>query len=226
MKQQVKKFFSFFNKTWLLFSLKSKEITGSTFYFTRFSIAPNNLLKIIGTTISRVQLNITGNNNTVECNNAYVAGTTITIEGSNNKITLAPGVMLRDSSITLRGENCSIIIGDRTTFGGVRMVNVGKQNAITIGSDCLFSDNIELWASDTHSILNEAGEFINPERPINIGNKVWVGSKVIILKGITIADGSIIGMGSVVTKDVPAGVISAGYPNKTIKENISWKLDY
>ena len=100
----------------------------------------------------------------------------------------------------------------------------GEHNAIKIGEDCLFADQIELWASDSHTIYNKEDEIINKEKPVIIGNKVWVGSRVIILKGITIADGSIIGMGSLVVNDVPATCVSVGSPNRVIKENIRWVL--
>lgn len=39
-----------------------------------------------------------------------------------------------------------------------------------------------------------------------------------ILKGVKIGRGSIIGACSVVTKDIPAGVIAAGVPCKVIRE--------
>ena len=50
---------------------------------------------------------------------------------------------------------------------------------------------------------------------------------------MSIGDGSIIGAGSVVTKDIPAGVIAAGVPCKVIREitdddileDIKWYLE-
>jgi len=95
-----------------------------------------------------------------------------------------------------------------------------------IGQDCLFADFIELWASDTHSIFNTDNEKINPEMSVTIGDRVWVGSHVIILKGVSINNDSVIGMGTLVTKNVPSNTINVGSPNRTIKEGISWKLDY
>jgi acetyltransferase-like isoleucine patch superfamily enzyme len=106
------------------------------------------------------------------------------------------------------------------------MVNVGENNTIAIGEHCLFSDHIEIWASDTHSIYNEKNEKLNIEKPVIIGSNVWVGSRVIILKGIEIGEGAIIGMGTVVTKNVPSKTISVGSPNKVIKENIRWENEY
>ena len=51
-------------------------------------------------------------------------------------------------------------------------------------------------------------------KPILIGNNVWVGGKVFIKSGITIGDNVIIGANSVVTKDVPSGMIAYGNPAK------------
>lgn len=55
------------------------------------------------------------------------------------------------------------------------------------------------------------------ERPVTIGNDVWIGDRVIILPGVTVGDGSILGAGAVVTHDVPAYAIVAGVPAKVIK---------
>ena len=54
-------------------------------------------------------------------------------------------------------------------------------------------------------------------RPVTIGENVWIGSGAIILPGVTIGDDSIIGAGSVVTKDIPAGVTAVGNPCKVLR---------
>ena len=55
------------------------------------------------------------------------------------------------------------------------------------------------------------------EKPVVIGNDVFIGAKSIILKGVTIGENSVIGAGSVVTKSVPANQIWAGNPAKFIR---------
>lgn len=55
------------------------------------------------------------------------------------------------------------------------------------------------------------------ERPVTVGNDVWIGDRVVILPGVHIGDGSIIAAGAVVTHDVPAYTIVGGVPAKVIK---------
>lgn len=143
--------------------------------------------------------------------------------GERNRIYLADSVYLGHVNIQIRGNDCAITIGHDSYFNGGRMVAAGKANYIEIGEECLFSDNIEIWASDTHDIYDEKGETINAPRPIRIGNKVWVGSGVVVLKGVTVGDGAVIGMGTMVTGDVEARcVVVNSMEMKTVRRNVEW----
>jgi acetyltransferase-like isoleucine patch superfamily enzyme len=51
-----------------------------------------------------------------------------------------------------------------------------------------------------------------------LGRRAKVGANVTILPGVTVGDNSLIGAGSVVTRDVPRGVIVAGAPAKVLRE--------
>ncbi|MGI9350917.1 MAG: polysaccharide biosynthesis/export family protein [Rhizobiaceae bacterium] len=53
-----------------------------------------------------------------------------------------------------------------------------------------------------------------------IGKRCFIGARSIIMPGITVHDGSIVGAGSVVTKDVPSGVVVAGNPAKIVAQDI------
>lgn len=159
-------------------------------------------------------------------NGGELIDSVIIIKGNNNNVTIEKGVKLRKAKIIIRGENCSLTIGEETTFGGIRIVNVGKNNAITIGNKCLFADNVEIWASDTHSIYDINGNFINPELPVTIGDNVWIGSNVKILKGVSISDGAIVGMNTLVTKNIAGRTLNIGSPNRCIREEVSWTLKY
>lgn len=54
--------------------------------------------------------------------------------------------------------------------------------------------------------------------PITVGNNVWIGANVSVLPGVTIGNNVVIGAGSVVTKDIPDGVLAAGNPCRVIRE--------
>lgn len=60
------------------------------------------------------------------------------------------------------------------------------------------------------------GVFDN-ERPVKIGNDVWIGSCVFIKGGVTIGDGAIVAAHSCVVKDVPPYAIVGGVPARVIK---------
>ena len=49
------------------------------------------------------------------------------------------------------------------------------------------------------------------------GENLWVGGNTVINPGVTIGDNGVIGSGSVVTKDIPSGVIAAGNPCRVLR---------
>jgi len=198
----------------------------SFFYLSKFSVHSNNNLYFSHSKILNTKFFIKGRRNYISAEESLISGCQINISGEGNKLVLEEGVKLRNAIIHIRGKNCIIRIGKETSTGGIRIVNVGTDNTIEIGEGCLFADFIEIWASDTHSILDENDKVINQEKPIKIGNNVWVGSHVKILKGVTIEDWAIIGMGALVVSDVPKNSISIGFPNKVIKNNVKWTLEY
>ena len=55
-------------------------------------------------------------------------------------------------------------------------------------------------------------------KPVEIGSDVWVGGGALILPGVRIGSRTVIGAGSVVTRDIPDGVLAAGNPCRVIRE--------
>ena len=47
---------------------------------------------------------------------------------------------------------------------------------------------------------------------------VWFGGGVIVCAGVTVGDNTVVGAGSVVTRDLPAGVLAAGNPARVIRK--------
>lgn len=55
-------------------------------------------------------------------------------------------------------------------------------------------------------------------KPITIGSSVWIGGSTVVNPGVTIGDNVVIGSGSVVTRDIPSGVVAAGNPCRVLRE--------
>jgi len=75
--------------------------------------------------------------------------------------------------------------------------------------------------------LYTAGHPVDPEvrntllefgKPITIGDSVWIGGNTVVNPGVTIGSQVVIGSGSVVTKDIPGGVIAVGNPCRVLRE--------
>lgn len=85
---------------------------------------------------------------------------------------------------------------------------------VMMGPECyIYSYNHNTQRTDIPMDQQGIGE----ERPVEIGNDVWIGSRVTILPGVHIGDGAIIGASAVVTKDVPNYAVVGGNPAKVIK---------
>jgi putative colanic acid biosynthesis acetyltransferase WcaF len=53
-------------------------------------------------------------------------------------------------------------------------------------------------------------------KPIVIESAAWIGARAVVLPGVTVRRGAVVAAGSVVTKDVPSGVIVGGSPCRVI----------
>ena len=126
------------------------------------------------------------------------------------------------------GEGLYVIPPIYANFG-LTNVHVGKNvvfnfnttlvddGEIFIGDDCMIGPGCNL-ATSIHPISPRLRRHkLQYNKPIHIGNNVWLGAGVTVLPGITVGDNAIIGAGSVVTKDVPANAIVAGNPAHLIR---------
>ena len=53
--------------------------------------------------------------------------------------------------------------------------------------------------------------------PITIGDNVWLGGAVVVCPGVTIGRDTVVGAGSVVTRDLPPGVLAVGNPARVVR---------
>lgn len=107
-------------------------------------------------------------------------------------------------------------VGDRVYANfNLTLVDDGE---IRIGDGVMFGPNVTVTTAG-HPVLPElrrvAAQF---NLPVTIGDNVWIGSGVQIMPGVTIGDDTVIGAGSVVTRDIPAGVVAVGTPCRVVRE--------
>ena len=127
------------------------------------------------------------------------------------------------------GEGCYIEPPLHSNWGG-RHCHLGKNvyanfnltlvddTHIYIGDYTMLGPNVVI-ATAGHPILPELREMgYQYNAPVKIGKNCWLGAGVIVLPGITIGDNTVIGAGSVVTKDIPSGVVAVGNPCRVLRE--------
>ena len=95
------------------------------------------------------------------------------------------------------------------------MLDVGK---IKIGDDALVGPCVSFYTAGhpIHPLSRTLGYEYGI--PITVGDRVWIGGNSVILPGVSIGSDTVIGAGSIVTKDIPAGVIAVGNPCRVIRE--------
>jgi maltose O-acetyltransferase len=87
---------------------------------------------------------------------------------------------------------------------------------VRIGAFTQFGPAVQIL-TPLHPLDAEARRKVEYGQPIDIGADVWVGGGALILAGVTIGDRAVIGAGSVVTRDVPAGVLAVGNPCRVVR---------
>ena len=110
---------------------------------------------------------------------------------------------------------CHISVGDNfyANFDCVFL----DVNRITIGDNVFMAPRVSLYTAGHPIDKDIRNEQLEYGYPIKIGNDVWIGGNVVVNPGVTIGDNVVIGSGSVVTKDIPSGVVAAGNPCKVIR---------
>ena len=106
-------------------------------------------------------------------------------------------------------------VGDRTFANfGLVCLDVAR---VTIGDDVQIGPGVQLL-TPTHPLEPAPRrDTWESAAPISIGDNVWLGGGVIVCPGVTIGRDTVVGAGSVVTRDLPLGVLAVGNPARVVR---------
>ncbi len=106
----------------------------------------------------------------------------------------------------------NLILHDRACLGD--RANAYSLGEIEIGARATVAQEVYL-STGSHDFMQPAMPLVTAK--ITIGDDAFVGARAFVLPGVTIGARSVIGACSVVTHDVPEGVIAAGNPCKVLR---------
>jgi putative colanic acid biosynthesis acetyltransferase WcaF len=107
-------------------------------------------------------------------------------------------------------------IGDHVWIG--EEVLILNFEPIKIGAHACISQRAFLCGGN-HDFRDPSMTYRN--RPILVGDGAWIGAQVFVAPGVVIGTDAVITAGSIVTKDLPAGMICAGNPCRPV--NSRWR---
>ena len=114
-------------------------------------------------------------------------------------------------------------VGDNFAVSGSTSFVCYKE--ITIGRDVQFAWDSLVMDSDAHKIYTTDGNRMNEDKPIIIGDKVWLACQNTLLKGTMIGNNCVVGACSLLNKAYTEdGVIIAGSPARVVKQISGWEL--
>jgi acetyltransferase-like isoleucine patch superfamily enzyme len=186
----------------------------------------NEILRLMALPAIRVSFMLHG----VEWGRSWrIFGAPIIQRHLGSKILLGDGLVLRSWKrsnplvpnhpvvFATRTAEAIIRVGDGCGFTGATLVAASR---VEIGNRVLLGANVTVTDTDFHPLDahdRATNSVASNGLPISIEDDAFVGMNTVILKGVTVGRGAVIGANSVVTADIPAGVIAAGNPARVIR---------
>lgn len=133
---------------------------------------------------------------------------------------------LLDRIVALRGENAhiepnffcdygyNIVIGDN--FYANHNLVILDCAEVVFGDNVFIGPNCGFYTAGHPFDAETRNSGLEYAKPIKVGSDVWIGGNVCVMPGVTIGSNVVIGAGSVVTKDIPDGVVAYGNPCRPV----------
>ena len=124
------------------------------------------------------------------------------------------------SAATRQSDCCAVALRPRSSdhFVGNFNLTILDEAPVTIGDHVFIGPNVGIYTVNHALLPDQRNAGIMRSLPIAIGNNVWIGGHTVVMQGVTIGDNTVIGAGSVVTHDIPAGVVAVGSPCRVLRK--------
>lgn len=127
--------------------------------------------------------------------------------------------------VTISGRSCAskpplLRVGDNCDIGWQTTIAVGQR--IEFGNNVRIAGRAFFAGYPGHPLDAQARAQGLPETDDQVGDivledDVWLATGVSVMAGVRIGRGTVVAAGSVVTKDLPAGVLAGGVPARVIR---------
>ena len=123
------------------------------------------------------------------------------------------------SKLSVRGHLC---LGADFNMTAESTIVCAKE--IRFGDDCLLAWDILVMDTDEHPLYDMENQHINPDKPILVGDHVWIGCKCVLLKGAEVPDNTVLAAGTLL-KTTFAGEhqVIGGNPPSVLKHDVRWE---
>lgn len=113
-----------------------------------------------------------------------------------------------------------LVVGDNVDIGWQTTIAVGRR--VVLGDNVRIAGRAFLAGYPGHPLDAAARAAGQPDTPDQVGDivledDVWLATGVSVMAGVRIGRGTVVAAGSVVTRDLPQGVLAGGVPAKPLR---------
>ena len=177
--------------------------------------------------IQGLKISIKGDNNIIRIAHKNFKNVVLRVKSNNSSLVFKENDrLIRNLYVSaMYGDGQYLEWGRNTSVIGAKVFLNEENSSFIVGDDCMLSDNITIWATDAHAILDkQSSKVLNVvTKPLRVGNNCWIGYGSYLLKNTKLPDNTIVGSNSVVTGVFEEEFTAiAGNPAKVVKRNIRW----
>lgn len=174
---------------------------------------------------------VKGNDNTVVIEETDAdSSLKLILNGSSCRVRIGTQSRCRGMDIRIGthvpANDVTLSIGEGfTAEGNCRFLLYNRSCSLSIGSDCMLSNNIIVRCGESpHLIFDmESGEYLDKGGDVRIGRHVWIGERAYITKRARVPDNCIVAAAAVASRayEEPNCVI-AGNPGRVVRRGVQW----